>query len=283
MAGLRKVRAGDPLVVSAGAWNAFIDAARAHQTRQHDVHRALKTDFRQTGIVLVKNASGYDCPRFGVLGLAGPLVDPADDEAEFAQRVVLNGVSPTVPAHSGAFVVPLVPILQGEFGKACIDGVCVAKITITDEDHGYADVSGGSLVLTSVPAGTAQILWKQPPEDRVGGVALAIVRLGGGAAAPEPAQTALVPVYLRKTAGDGGDADTAPSWQYSLWTLDLAPGYDDPVAVEKQPHRPTTVGLYQFAPNDSLGIALFTAMIGWQLLWAQEQWVLGPCEATPQE
>ena len=57
---LKKVQAGAPLVVPATAWNAFIDAAEDFQRRQHDQSARTGRQFRESGIVPLKNASGSD-------------------------------------------------------------------------------------------------------------------------------------------------------------------------------------------------------------------------------
>jgi hypothetical protein len=64
----KKVQPGQRLEITAEAFNAFLDAARA--VREHKVFGTEASQFfRQSGIVKVKNASGADQGRFAVLGL----------------------------------------------------------------------------------------------------------------------------------------------------------------------------------------------------------------------
>jgi len=105
---LRKVRSGDPLVIPAATFNAFVDVARDYQERQRSATRDGLPDWRQTGIVLVRNDSGADRQRFDVLGVAGTVIKPTDNADAFKERVALKGVTPTA-AHAGRFVILLEP------------------------------------------------------------------------------------------------------------------------------------------------------------------------------
>ena len=66
---LSKVQSGDPLVVPAQAYNAFIDAAKDFHQRTANLGQQATPGYRSAGIVLVKNESGEDRARFDVLGL----------------------------------------------------------------------------------------------------------------------------------------------------------------------------------------------------------------------
>lgn len=170
----KHVRAGDPLAISAGDYNGAMDAARAHRERERGTGREAKPSLRQGDVVLIRNDSGGDADRFGVLGIDGPVVDPADDDLEFKGRVALSGVEPTRADHLGVFSVLLEPIADGKTGIGQVSGVCVAKVNVVDAAHRYADVTGGSAAqLTSANLGGAQILWKSGT-----GSQFAVVKLG---------------------------------------------------------------------------------------------------------
>jgi hypothetical protein len=81
-------------------------------------------------------------------------------------------------------------------------------------------------------------------------------------------QSSLVLVKVRKTAGVAGDEDTACSWVYSIWTLDLDPASDTATATELAPTYPrrTSVGEYDYAVDDSIGVASYSV--------ADEEWTL---------
>jgi len=163
---LNKVRSGDPLVIPAATFNAFVDAARDHQERQRSATKDGLPDWRQTGIVLVRNDSGADRERFDVLGVSGPVITPTDNADAFKERVAIKGVTPTT-SHAGRFVVLLEPLKADAFGRGCVDGVCVARVKMNDEGHVFAEAKDGQAdKLESGAAGSACLLWVQPPSDR---------------------------------------------------------------------------------------------------------------------
>ena len=70
---MKKVRTGDPLVVPAQAYNAFIDAAKDFHRRTANLGQQATPGYRSAGIVLVSGHGGsyaggareitYDCGR----------------------------------------------------------------------------------------------------------------------------------------------------------------------------------------------------------------------------
>lgn len=67
---LRKVQPGDPLKISAGTFNTFIDAAQDFQQRQRSQQQRPRSSFTDHGTVLVRNDSGAGRERFDVLGIS---------------------------------------------------------------------------------------------------------------------------------------------------------------------------------------------------------------------
>ncbi|MGD8453668.1 MAG: hypothetical protein PVJ57_17790 [Phycisphaerae bacterium] len=254
MANLSKVNPGDVLNIPASAYNAFVDAAAAHQQRQFNVGGAPRSNFRQTGIVSVRNDTGAVCPRFGVLGISGPLIWPSDDADAFKERVVLTGTTPTA-AHVGRFVVTLEPIPIGGIGRAFVDGVCVARVTIDSELHACADVSAGVVAsLKSCAVGSARMLWVQDAEHRSGSVAWCVVQLG-------PAVNGPIHVQCKCDGGSAGNATTACTYTYAIFT-EGAPELtaDYRLAEELTPqYGRTSVGQFVAADDGSLGLASYIA------------------------
>ena len=159
----KKVQPGQRLEISAAAYNAFIDAARA--VRQHKVGGAEASPFlRQTGIVLVKNATGAAQDLFAVLGLDGPVISPTANESEFVRQVALNGVVPADATHRGRFCVLAEPLADGAIGRAVVAGVTPVRLLVDPETlYDYADVRDGSTqTLHNQPHGSARVLWVDP-------------------------------------------------------------------------------------------------------------------------
>ena len=180
---LQKVRRGDPLVIPAGTFNTFVDAARDFQQRQRSAERRTQRDQLDTGIILIRNESGADRGRFDVLGISGPIIEPVDNAEEFKQRVALKGVVPSSP-HAGKFAILLEPATNQTIVRACLDGVCPARVRMDDEAHEFADIEVGQAAqLKSAESGTARLLWVEPVEDRADPeIAWTVVRIGGGVA-----------------------------------------------------------------------------------------------------
>lgn len=180
---LRRPRPGDTLDRSAESFNTIIDAVYAFQRRQHNQERHPTRDFRQTGIVLMRNDSGAACPRFGVLGIDGPLITPTQNENEFANRVALKGVTPTA-LHAGRFGVLMEPAAAGAIVRAYIVGICPARVKVENIGHGFVDIAPDMAdYLATCEAGAGRLLWR----DAESGVTWAIVALSagaGGATAP---------------------------------------------------------------------------------------------------
>jgi hypothetical protein len=164
----------------------------------------------QTGIVMVKNNSGSDVARFGVLGIDGALVDPATNADEFAARVVLKGITPTDADHTGKFVVLLESVKSGDVARAYISGVCPAKVDVIDADDTHADVKNSDRAsLESRAGGSARVLWKESGT----GVKWAIVLLGD-----TPSGT-IFPVTVSQTGGSNGNSTTAATYTYTVTSL----------------------------------------------------------------
>lgn len=177
---MRKVKPGDPLQIPAQTWNTFIDVAEAFQRQQHAVRRTPQRDLLNTGILLVRNTSGAARPRFGVLGIAGPVINPDDNLPEFQGQVALRGVVPTAE-HVGRFVVLLEPLADGAIGRACVDGLCAARVEVASASDRLADCAiGQAEKLVANPAGTARLLWVAPPTSGYPYTGWAVVQLGCG-------------------------------------------------------------------------------------------------------
>jgi len=227
MAGLlNKVRAGDPLVIPAATCNAFVDAALDHQRRQHSTSRERERAAQPAGLVSVRNDSGEDRGRFGVLGITGPVLTPTENLNAFKNRVVLHGSVPQA-SHAGRFVLLAEPIAAGAIGRAFVDGVCPIRVEMDDESHGFADVAAGQTsTLRSAASGTAQLLWVQPVEERDNpAIAWTIVRIGGGGGG---SSVALMFGQVQSASG------TTPPYLYALRQVTHLGGYSfgEPYGLE---------------------------------------------------
>lgn len=122
--------------------------------------------------VRIRNDNGADCDQFGILGISGSVFDPATHLQTFKQQTVLTGYLPgDWVGHSsvhGGFVITCEPIPTGKIGWAWVSGVCVVKINVLNNTHGFADadtVAHDVTALVSRRSGPCTILFK---EDGVG-------------------------------------------------------------------------------------------------------------------
>ncbi len=172
---LKKVKSGDPLRISAQTFNTFIDMVKDYHGRKIQGGQFAQREFSQSGIVLVKNSSGADCDRFGVLGINGPLFSPTVNLESFKNKVVLTGSTPYESNHSGNFVILQEPIRAGAIGSAWIAGVCPVQIDMINTSHKFADIADGdSTTLQCGFSGTARIVWA----DYGTGIQWGIVHIG---------------------------------------------------------------------------------------------------------
>lgn len=170
-----RARPGEPMKLSAVAWNACLDAAEAHRRRQGPTGAPTQPQFRQADIVLVKNTSGSAVPRFGVLGIDGVIVTPTDSLQEFQNQIAVLGTTPAA-AHVGKFVVCLDPLATNAIGRAWIAGVCHVQVDVAGDAHQFCDVlQNDKTKLRSRSSGSSRILFR---ESAGAGVKWCIVRLG---------------------------------------------------------------------------------------------------------
>ena len=173
---------GDPCdhLLNSGVVEAWNDAARSHQRSGGDGQVTEYAELiRQATVVKVKNGVGRNCSPTEVMGIDGPLHNPATSSAHlrsFKRKVELSGVTPTTANHFGKFVILLDAIRIGKPGRAIAAGVCPVQINVIDTAHQFADVSNNDPTkLESTFSGSAQILWRASAGT---GTQWAIVRLG---------------------------------------------------------------------------------------------------------
>jgi len=162
MSYLRKVTAGQPVEISAAAWNTLMDMA--HEWLGEGGGRKVAGRYARSAgsTIQIKNNSPSARGRYDVLGIDSTLITPAANEAGFLQRVVFSGSTPSSTTRAnGRFCVLAEPAAAGKIAKAWASGMCHAWINVTNESHGFADLSNGDATkLISAETGPCVILWK---------------------------------------------------------------------------------------------------------------------------
>lgn len=203
MSDLKRVRSGEPLLIKAGTWNAFIDAAEDFRNRSRGI-AATTTGSTPAGI-LVQNISDADVARFGVLALTEPIISSADNLGEFQDRVAMQARAPEA-GDAGRWAVLAEPIKAGECGIATVAGLCQVQVEVTDASHQYAEMAVGQTDhLVSASSGSARIISKSAAT----GVVWCVVRL-------QPS-TPTVPAGCWARIGSSTAADTPARnrWLYA--------------------------------------------------------------------
>lgn len=137
------------------------------------------------GTIVVRNISGADVPRYGVLQLKEPSFAVSDDElSTFSVSNIWDGeateTDPIAPnCGFGWFCVTLHEIAANSSGLAVMGGLVHCKIDYTAGDWDWADIGDDNNCLCTHPAGAATILWAaDDPDDD--GLYNGIVRLSIG-------------------------------------------------------------------------------------------------------
>ena len=183
--------------------------------------------------VRVANLTGGHLNQYSIVGIDGPGRAPDDDEASFADGVVLRGVVPDAATHLGLFAVLLQSADAGEAVPAAVSGIVPVYL-----DHGgIASGAGAEIVngevghLRRLAHGSATVVWSA--SSSLSAPSLALVRLGQF--------PSMFPVQTHSVDGTQGDEDTEAVWYYDIKDMDgrLLASHVDPTQL---PHRVTRQG-----------------------------------------
>ena len=168
---------------SASAHNLFLNTAQAVSKvlGPQALGKDVKGGFPSLGSVIVKNSSGSDVDRFGVLAAGGVFIEPDDGLEEFQSARIFDGVVPTTD-YLGRILIALEPIASGAYGRCAISGLVPVQVYIEDEDHWAADVIGSLTQLQSGATGSARIMYKGEGTTTM----WCLVLLGSTVTAPAP-------------------------------------------------------------------------------------------------
>jgi hypothetical protein len=147
------VRAGDRLKIRASTWNAVTDLLGDRRTGGPTFLTDTETR------ILVRNDTGGDVDRFGVVKIGDVLITPDLNEDEYANRRAFVGES---PAAGAAFAVTQQPIPAGECGWAVVLGVTTCTLNVADAADTHAGPAAGDVAdLATGATGPARILYKE--------------------------------------------------------------------------------------------------------------------------
>lgn len=153
----RRVAPGEPLSIPAREWNQLV----AGLEQGLGAGPGRQRGFRQAVTALVRNDTGATLPRFGVVGIGAPLLDPDDDEAAFLEQIVFAGELATNGDYDLKWGLTLAPIASGEIGEAVVQGLSFAKLDTADATEAGPADDGDVNALTEASCGLARVLYRQ--------------------------------------------------------------------------------------------------------------------------
>lgn len=113
-------------------------------------------------IILARNNTGADLPRWGVMRISGIEVNPATDDKgrrSFEEMPCITGAKPNTTT-GGKFVIAVEPIKSGKIGRVCAAGIVQAKVSFSSAGHTRAKPKDNTVDhLESAAGGPAEILW----------------------------------------------------------------------------------------------------------------------------
>lgn len=175
MSEFTRASGGQPLKISAKAYNAMLDAAQAY-AREQDVFGASGSKSgRPPHVLRVKNTTGLPALRFSFLGIGSPIIEastaaPGSGEDEydvqtnfFANCNAFSVVTPVFDDHEKRWCILLESIPDGEFGAAAVLGVYPCQVDVQAESDTEAQLVNAQTdnLESCESGGTADILWKE--------------------------------------------------------------------------------------------------------------------------
>lgn len=138
-----------------------------------------------TNVLMARNDTGADVNRFGVMEIAGVVIDPNDGDRalrQFSDMPCVIGVLPEVPEANGLptarvkkLCVTMEPIADGKLGRVIVGGPTPVYLGSGPEEYEFARAMDGS-TSTLEPCresdASAKILWRNGGEPGMGIVVL---------------------------------------------------------------------------------------------------------------
>jgi hypothetical protein len=162
----KKVQPGQRLHIPAAAYNAFVDAAQAHRSQQHNVQQPPGESLPLPGMIKVRNLTGQGCDRYNILSVGSPIIAPSQNLQQFKNQLAFNAVEPYAPISNFRYAILAEPLADEAIGRATLAGPSVVRIEVISSTHQYANPVAGQVgYLRSDQTGLFRILWKESGTD----------------------------------------------------------------------------------------------------------------------
>lgn len=153
------VRPGDKLRIAAEQIN-WIN----RQMRADTGFQAGELEGYEPGrnIILARNNTGGDLPRWGVMRISGIEINPSANDTgrrSFEEMPCITGAKPDANT-GGKFVIAVEPIPSGKIGRVSAAGIVQAKVLFSSASHTRAKPKDNTIEhLETANGGPAEILW----------------------------------------------------------------------------------------------------------------------------
>jgi hypothetical protein len=124
-------------------------------------------------VILARNNTGGDVPRWGVMAIGGVEINPTAGDTQrrsFEEQPCITGTMPSATTGA-AFCIAVEPIKSGKIGRVAVAGVVQAKITVgsgVTGDRARPHASRETLELAA--DGPARVLWRPSGSGTVWGL-----------------------------------------------------------------------------------------------------------------
>lgn len=208
---MRDVNPGDRLRIGAGDWNdvrRYVRARRLGDGLEGGANPIGLLSTTQT-IAMARNTGETDLERGDVAKVTAPIVLPADNEAEWWNRLSVDVARPATVALGDWLGVVVTPIPAGRIGRVVLAGVTQCRLNVIHASHVLAGAIGGDAILRTNTVGPHAIVWKESGT----GTKRAIVQLGGSVQAQE-----WVTAWLTGASAISGESNR---WAYDWQEVEL--------------------------------------------------------------
>lgn len=204
---IRRVKPGQGLRIYANDFNAFADAAEAHQRRRAAPPNVVRSDDERS-VVRAWNNTETDLEPGWAAKISGVAAEPADDLGAFLRPGPMVTIEPADADTTDELVVLIDPINAGEIGRVAVAGLAAARVS----GEGEYVTPGTTGPLAAATRGY-RLLWSETT-DPTDAERWGLVRL-------EPVGHHAFPAEIGTATSDGTDR-----WSYAFDEVELsAAGY----------------------------------------------------------